>query len=263
MLQKRIIPTLLIRERALVKTCRFRRPRYLGDPCNTVMIFNELEADELVILDISPQRHSLGPDFDYLKKISQECFLPLSYGGGVSTPRQAERILSIGFEKVILNTAAVHVSGLIGELAHSFGSQAVVVSVDFRNIGKGATRVFTDGGRQATSWNALDWCRQVEDHGAGEIMLTSIEREGTWIGLDQEISSQIASAVHIPVVAHGGAGLPIDIAKLFSETDVSGVGVGSMFVYQKKNMGVLVNMPPRNEVDQLVQQLIDQRESNF
>jgi len=227
------------------------------------MIFNELEADELVILDISPQRQALGPDFDYLKKISQECFLPLSYGGGVATPRQAETILSIGFEKVILNTSAVHIPGLIGELAHAIGSQAVVVSIDFRNIGPRATRVFTDGGRRATSWNALDWCRQVEDCGAGEIMLTSIEREGTWIGLDQEISGLIASIVQIPVVAHGGASSPVDIARLFSETNVSGVGVGSMFVYQQKDMGVLVNMPPRNEIDQLVKQLRQQRESNL
>ena len=233
---------------ALVKTTQFRSPVYVGDPCNTVEIFNEMEVDELVFLDISTNRRRNGPNFGLLENIASECFMPLAYGGGISNMEQAEKIFKIGFEKVIINSAGVNNPQLLNQLSETFGSQAVVAAVDYRRNRKGKCELHIESGRTNTHRDILEWCKEVENQGAGEILLTSIDQEGTWSGFDKELAHQVVLSSDVPVIVHGGAGSLEDVYELFKETKASAVGIGSLFVFQKQGMGVLVNMPPYEEI---------------
>jgi cyclase len=243
MLRVRVIPALLLRDESLVKTVRFGRFTYVGDPCNTVRIFNELEVDELAFLDITATRERRAPNLRLLADIANECFMPLSYGGGIRTFEQAEAILRMGFEKVVINSYALERPAFISELADHFGSQAVVVSIDARRNLLGHAQVYGVSGTRNSRKDVVAWAREVEALGAGEILLTSIDREGTWEGFDLPLVRSVTSAVNIPVIAHGGAGSVADIAQVVAEAHASAVAVGSMVVFQKKGMGVLVNFP--------------------
>ena len=258
MLQRRVIPTLLLQGDALVKTTQFRSPAYIGDPCNTVEIFNEMEVDELVFLDISPNRHRHGPNFRLLENIASECFMPLAYGGGISDIEQVEQLFKIGFEKVIINSAGVNNPQFVYQLSEKFGSQAVVAAVDYRRNRKGKCELHIESGRTNTHRDILEWCTEVENLGAGEILLTSIDREGTWSGFDKELAQKVALNSDVPVIVHGGAGSLEDIYELFKETEASAVGIGSYFVFQKQGMGVLVNMPQRNEIESMLKRCAEQ-----
>jgi cyclase len=247
-LRTRVIPCLLLRDGGLVKTVRFRNPAYIGDPINTVRIFNELEVDELVFLDITASVEGRGPNYELLRDISNECFMPLAYGGGIRDVAAGEKILQIGFEKLIINTAALETPALITALATKFGSQAVIVAIDARRKMFGGYRVERRSATKHDARSAVDWAREVESLGAGEILLTSIDREGTWEGFDLELTAQVAAAVGIPVVANGGAGSIADIGAVVHQARASAVGLGSMVVYQSKGMGVLVNFPDRESL---------------
>lgn len=243
MLRHRVIPTLLLRNGSLVKTTNFKRFTYVGDPVNTVRIFNELEVDELLFLDIDATNERHAPNFELLADIASECFMPLAYGGGIRDIESADRILRMGFEKVALNSYAVERPEIIREFADRFGSQAVVVSIDVRKPLFGKARVHTRGARHNAGRDPVEWAQRVESLGAGEILLTSVEREGSWSGLDLELTTAVTSAVDIPVIAHGGAGSLADIGAAVKQAGASAVGVGSLVVFQKKDMGVLVNFP--------------------
>lgn len=245
MLRTRVIPCLLLKDGGLVKTVKFRKPAYIGDPINTVRIFNELEVDELAFLDITASVEGRAPDYELLRDIANECFMPLAYGGGIRDVAAGEKILQIGFEKLVLNSAALETPELITALAKKFGSQAVIVAIDARKKILGGYRVERRSGTQHDARDPVQWAREVESHGAGEILLTSIDREGTWSGFDLELISRVVAAVGIPVVANGGAGSVADIGAAVHEGRASAVGVGSMVVYQNKGMGVLVNFPDR------------------
>lgn len=245
MLRTRVIPALLLREESLVKTRRFGRFEYIGDPCNTVRIFNELEVDELAFLDITATRDRRGPNFDLLADIASECFMPLSYGGGLSRYDDAARVFEIGFEKVVINSHAIERPAFIGEVAAVYGSQAVVASIDVVRTRFGGERVATHGGRRRHRVDPVAWAVELEGRGAGEILLTAIDREGTWSGFDIDLIRRISAAVSIPVIAQGGAGSIADLARAVKEGGASSVAVGSMVVFQKKGCGVLVNFPER------------------
>lgn len=249
MLRTRVIPVLLLRGESLVKTVRFGRFTYVGDPCNTVRIFNELEVDELCILDITAVREGRGPNLALLADLANECFMPLAYGGGIRNLAQAEAVFKIGIEKVILNTAAVERPAVVSEIAATFGSQAVIVSIDVGLDLLGHSKVRTHAGTRSCGLNPVDWARQAERMGAGEILLTSIEREGSWSGFDLGLVRQVADAVNIPVIAHGGAGSVNDICRVVAEAHASAVALGSMVVFQKKGMGVLVNFPDKQDLE--------------
>lgn len=243
MLRTRIIPALLLRNGGLVKTVRFADPVYVGDPSNTVRIFNELEVDELCFLDITATRDGRGPNLEVLEQIANECFMPLSYGGGVRTFDQAQSIFKLGFEKIVVNTHAAEDPSFITRLADHFGSQAVVASVDVKRDLLGRRTVRIRSGQDNTRRNPLEWALELERLGAGEILLTSIDREGTWSGFDVELIQSVAGALKIPVIAHGGAGRVEDIGEAVKSGGASAVALGSMVVFQKKGMGVLVNFP--------------------
>ncbi len=249
MLTTRVIPCLLLQGRALVKTVRFRAREYVGDPINTVRIFNELQVDELVLLDIDATREGRGPDWDLLREVADECFMPVAYGGGISSVEEVERVLRIGFEKVVLNTMAWRRPELVRGAAALVGSQSVVGSVDVRRSIFGRYRAHVAGGTEVVSKPALAWIEELVSWGAGEILLTSMDRDGTWSGYDLDFVREVVARVPVPVVASGGAGSVDDLVSLVRETGVSGAGVGSMVVFQKRGMGVLVNFPDRGSLD--------------
>ncbi len=243
MLRTRIIPTLLLRNESLVKTVGFKDFTYIGDPCNTVRIFNELEVDELLFLDIAATRHSNEPNLRVLADIANECFMPLGYGGGIRSLDHAKSIFDIGFEKVVINTFAHENPKIITEIARQYGSQATMVAIDVKTNFWGRSSVRTSAGRYDTQRDPVSWAKEVEDKGAGEILLTSISREGSWKGFDIELVKAVADAVSIPVIAHGGADCIQDISAVVNQGHASAVALGSMVVFQKRGMGVLVNFP--------------------
>jgi len=242
MLRTRIIPTLLLKNESLVKTKKFGKFTYVGDPANTVRIFNELEVDELLFLDITASLEKRSPNLKVLSEIADECFMPLGYGGGITSLEDAKAVFDIGFEKIAINTAAEKPS-LISDLANHYGSQAVMASIDVKRSLLGKQTVRTLSGSRNTHRNPIEWAKEMEQQGAGEILLTSIEREGTWDGFDLELVGRVADAVSIPVIAHGGAGTVQHISQVVKEANASAVALGSMVVFQKKGMGILVNFP--------------------
>jgi imidazole glycerol-phosphate synthase subunit HisF len=251
MLRTRVIPALLLRNESLVKTVRFGKFTYVGDPCNTVRIFNELEVDELLFLDITATRERRNP-LKVLADIASECFMPLSYGGGIRSLDHAKSVFEIGFEKVVINSCAVETPALLTEIAQQYGSQAVVASIDVKAGFLGKPTVRTFGGKRNVKLDPVVWAKEVESHGAGEILLTSIDREGTWEGFDLDLVKQVTDVVSIPVIAHGGAGCVEDIGKVVKQAGASAVALGSMVVFQKKGMGVLVNFPDSETLEEII-----------
>ena len=245
----RVIPTLLLQNRRLVKTTQFADPVYIGDPVNTVKIFNDKEVDELVLLDILATPEERAPQFEFLADIASESFVPLAYGGGVRDETTAARLFTLGIEKVILNSAAVERPELIRELADVYGSQAVVVSIDVRTSLFGDYAIFHHAGRQKARGLGLDdHVRRVQELGAGEIIITSIDREGTMNGFDIGLIKRVAALSKVPVIACGGAGGVADFTCAVSEGGASAVGAGSLFVYNGPLHGVLINYPTRDEI---------------
>lgn len=252
MLKTRIIPTLLLQNESLVKTVKFSKPGYIGDPINTVRIFNELEVDELVFLDITATNEKRDPNLKILSEIANECFMPLSYGGGINSLDQARKIFSIGFEKIVLNTPAHLNKDLITEIAEVYGNQAVIVSIDVKKNLWGNYEVWSHAGKKSTKKNPVDWAVEVEGLGAGEILLTSIDKEGTWSGFDINLIKKVTDAVSIPVIAQGGAGNIDHIGEVVKQANASAVALGSMVVYQQKGYGVLVNFPDKVKLEDVL-----------
>ena len=253
MLRTRVIPALLLRDESLVKTVRFGKFTYVGDPCNTVRIFNELEVDELVFLDITATTEQRTPNLELLADIANECFMPLGYGGGIRSVEQAQAILRIGFEKIVVNSHAVENPDFITQLSRRFGSQAVIVSIDVKRSALGRHHVYTRAGTRNEHLDPVEWAQRAEALGAGEILLTSIDREGTWAGFDVELVRSVTTAVRIPVIAHGGAGRLSDIRTAVVQGGASAVALGSMVVFQKKGMGVLVNFPDAAQLEAVLE----------
>jgi cyclase len=252
MLRTRVIPALLLRNESLIKTNRFGKFTYVGDPANTVRIFNELEVDELIFLDITATLEGRSPNLKVLRDISDECFMPLGYGGGIRTVEDAQAILKMGFEKISVNSHAAEDPVFITRLAERFGSQAVIASIDVKRGLLGGYRVRTHSGHRDAGKNVVEWARELESLGAGEILLTSMDREGTWSGFDMELVKMVSDSVGIPVIAHGGAGSVEHIGEVIRRTSASAVALGSMVVFQKQGMGVLVNFPDKGELEKAI-----------
>lgn len=243
LMRPRVIPVLLLRNRGLVKTVRFKDPTYLGDPINVVKIFNDKEVDELVFLDITATIEGRRPPFDYLREIASECFMPLGYGGGVRTLEDINTILGVGIEKVSVNSHAVENPTFVRQAADQVGSQSVVVSIDVKKNLLGRYQVATQGGRRATPLDPVRFAVQMAEMGAGEILLNSVDRDGTLQGYDIELIKKVAHSVDIPVVACGGAATIDDLAIAVRDGGASAAAAGSMFVFQGKHRAVLISYP--------------------
>jgi imidazole glycerol-phosphate synthase subunit HisF len=242
-LRTRLIPCLQVRAGSLIKTKSFGEFGYIGDPANTCRIFNECEVDELAILDVRATHYRQGPDFRLLREIADECFMPVAYGGGLTSIDQVERILRIGIEKVIIGSAAYASPTFVSTVARAFGSQCIVAAIDVARDRRGGWQCKSRSGTHVTGHGAVEWARRVEDMGVGEILLTSIDFEGTWSGLDHDLIREVSRSVSVPVIAHGGANSKEDVVKAVRTSGASAVALGNMVVYQKKDMGVLVNFP--------------------
>jgi cyclase len=253
MLQTRIIPCLLLKDDSLVKTVNFKKPAYIGDPVNTARIFNELEVDELVLLDISATNNNRKPDFKILAELANECFMPLAYGGGINNFEDAKKIFQIGIEKIIVNSVTFTNPSLIKQLAEYFGNQAIVASIDVKKNMFGKYQVYSNSGTKKQKVDPVAWAKELEQLGAGEILLTAIHQEGTWMGFDINIIEKISNAVNIPVIANGGASSIEDIGKAVKQGNASAVSLGSMVVYQNKGMGVLVNFPDTEKLNRVLE----------
>jgi cyclase len=243
MSQVRIIPVLLLRGGGLYKTVRFGKDNYVGDPINTVKIFNEKEADEVVLLDYRATAEKREPDFKKAAEVAGEAFMPMAFGGGITRLDQARQVFDGGFEKVVLNSVLFNNLSIMREIGNIYGTQSVVASIDIKKNLFGKQKVYSVSGSKKTDLDPVEWARTLEAEGAGEIFLNSIDRDGTWEGFDIPLIGAVSAAVKIPVIACGGAGSMADFEKAVREGGASAVAAGSLFVYQRKGMGVLVNFP--------------------
>lgn len=248
----RIMPCLLLQDGSLVKTVKFKNPGYIGDPINAIKIYNEKEVDELILLDIAASVEKRKPNIFMIRQIAAECFMPLAYGGGITTLNEIKEILKIGVEKVSLNTAAIENPNLVKEASDAFGSQAIVVSIDVKKNPWGNYEVYGCRGTRSIHKHPLHFAGKMEELGAGELLITSIDKEGTWEGYDIELLKQVSSSVAIPIIANGGAGKIDDFAEAIKRGGASAAATGSMVVYQKKNLGVLINFPGRLELERIL-----------
>lgn len=244
----RVIPVLLLRGKGLVKTVKFKDPKYIGDPINSVRIFNEKEVDELVFLDITATPEGRGPDFELLTDIAGEAFMPMAYGGGVTSLDQVQRIFALGFEKVVIDTAAYGAPQLIRDAVAIFGSQSIVGCVDVRRSLLGRYELHSHAGKTRQSVGLLEHVSALEQLGVGEIIVNSMDRDGTQSGYDLKLLQQVSSAVSVPVVACGGASGLDDFVAAVEQGGASAVAAGSLFVFVGPHRAVLINYPDRAEL---------------
>ena len=243
----RIIPVLLIQNGGLVKSVNFKNYKYVGDPINAVKIFNEKEVDEIVVLDISASADRRPPDFAQLKEIAGEAFMPLAYGGGITSITEIKQLITIGIEKIVLNSVAVSKPALVSEAAKWIGSQSVVVSIDVKKNWLGKYKVYTQNGTKNTGLDPVTYAKQMESEGAGELFLNSIDRDGSFEGYDTDLIELVSSVVSIPVVAIGGAS-SIEDFKAAINKGASAVAGGSFFVFQRPHRAVLISYPTQKEL---------------
>jgi cyclase len=248
MLRARVIPCLLLRNSGLVKTIRFNDPKYVGDPINAVKIFNEKEVDELVLLDIEAARTN-GPNFELIAQIASEAFMPLCYGGGISTVSQAEKLIKLGVEKISVNTAALRDISLISNIAAELGSQSVVAGIDVKKDWFGRYQVFDPLRRKLTGIDPVEYAKKVAKAGAGEIFLNNVNADGTQAGYDLTPINLISRAVNIPLIACGGAANINHFCEAVT-AGASAVAAGSMFVFEGRHRAVLITYPSYKELEQ-------------
>jgi cyclase len=250
MLQHRVIPALLLRNNGLVKTTRFKDPKYVGDPINAIRIFNEKEVDELILLDITASKENREPNFEMIEQISGECFMPLAYGGGVRTVEQAQQIYALGVEKICLQTSALDNPGLITELAQRFGSQSVMVSVDVKRNWMGMPQMFSSAKAISLGSDWIERTQQLVNAGAGEVLLNAVDKDGTLQGPDLALIEQLSEAITVPLIAVGGVGSMGDI-KAAVDAGASAVAAGAFFVYHGPHRAVLISYPKYTALEQL------------
>ena len=243
MIPVRVIPCLLLKNRGLVKTVRFKNPTYVGDPINAVKIFNDKQVDELIFVDISATPLRSDPPFEQLKQISSECFMPFAYGGGVTSMSHFHSLFALGVEKVCVNTQAVKNPGFLEGAAREFGSQSVVGAIDVKKKLIGGYEARMDGGRVGTGLSPVELARRYEGEGAGEIFLNDIDRDGMMSGYNIDLIKSVTDAVGIPVVACGGARNVEDLSAAILQGGASAAAAGSMFVFMGKHRAVLINYP--------------------
>lgn len=234
MLKIRIIPTLLWKEFGLVKGICFDSSRRVGSALPAIKIYNQREVDELFFVDIHLNKSNNSPDYELIREISSECFIPLTVGGGITDEKQVNELLRAGADKISINTAAYFNSSLISNIAKQFGSQCIVSSIDVRSTNDGNWFCYSHSGSYDTGRNVIDWAREVEDRGAGEILLTSIDRDGTMKGYDLELINAVTSIVDIPVIASGGAASYQDMVEAINKSGASAVAAASMFHFTEQ-----------------------------
>ncbi|MCF8296631.1 MAG: AglZ/HisF2 family acetamidino modification protein [Saprospiraceae bacterium] len=248
MFRPRIIPVLTVIKKRLVKTVKFKKEIYIGDPLNALKIFNEFQADEIIINDIRASIENRAIDHEFVRQVGDEAYMPVSVGGGVSNIQTVRKILNSGVEKVVLNSTAVLKPELVSQIAQTFGSQSIIISVDIKRDIFKTYQVMYNSGRKKSNYIMLDFIRKMEDMGAGEILINTIDRDGLMIGYDENLIARISSFIKIPVIACGGASNILDMVNCYKHTEVSALAAGSIFIFQNRNRGILINYPDRENL---------------
>lgn len=253
MLYPRIIPCLLVHNRGLVKTVKFKDPKYVGDPINAVKIFNEKEVDELIVMDIDASAQNHEPDYTMIENLAVECRMPFCYGGGIKTVEQARRIFSLGVEKIAISSVAVENPSIVTDMAKRVGNQSVVVIMDVRKKALSSKyEIWTYNATKNTRLNPVKFAKEMEKRGAGEIVINSIDFDGEMKGYDLNLIQKIRDAIHIPMTVLGGAGSFEDICAVIKQHGVIGAAAGSLFVFKGKYRAVLINYPQRSDKEELI-----------
>lgn len=250
MLKHRVIPSLLISDGGLVKTERFKNPKYVGDPVNAIRIFNEKEVDELMVLDIDASKVKKSPDYTMIEEIAGECFMPLCYGGGVRTLEEATRLFDLGVEKISVQSAALDDLQLVRAIAEKYGNQSVVISCDIRKDFFGRYRLYSSAKRKTLQQPPLQFIRNAVEAGAGEILLNSVDRDGTLAGPDLELIRQTAPHFTVPLIAQGGVS-SLDQIRDCVNAGASAVAAGAFFVFSGPHRAVLITYPKYETLEQL------------
>ena len=261
MLYPRIIPCLLVHNKGLIKTIRFKEPKYVGDPINAVRIFNEKQVDELMVLDIDASVKGYEPDYKMIAKLALECRMPLCYGGGIKTPEQGKKIFSLGVEKIAISSAAIRNPDLVSKIAESVGSQSVVVVIDVKKRLLGGYDIYTANGKKREKIKLVDFVVKIQELGVGEIVLNSIDNDGVMKGYDFNLIDKIKPLVKVPITVLGGAGSLEDIGKLFKRYGIIGAAAGSLFVFKGKYRAVLINYPNPETKNELIKKYYIIRDS--
>ena len=251
MLRPRIIPSLLLHDKGLVKTVNFKFPKYVGDPINAVRIFNEKQVDELAFFDIDATVLNQEPDYLLIEKLALQSRMPLCYGGGVKTIKQAQKIFGLGIEKIALSSAVIQNPHLVTQIADRVGSQSVIVVLDVKKKLLGGYEIYTHNGKKASGINPFIFAKEMERLGAGEIILNSIDQDGVMKGYDLNLIDKIAETVSIPLTVLGGAGSLSDMEKVIDKHGVIGVAAGSLFVFKGPYKAVLINYPNQIEKNKI------------
>ena len=245
---KRIIPCLLYDGSGLVKTIKFKNPSYIGDPINAIKIYNDKEVDELILIDINASRQKRKPNFNKIAEMASEAFMPFAYGGGVKTSEDFTNLYQIGVEKIIVNSLIQENPEVIKRVIMQYGSQAVIACIDYKKSLFGQKLPYSYIGNKI-KFTLVEYAKYLaNDIGVGELMLYSVDKDGTWEGYDTEITEQLLNAVEIPVIICGGCGSIQDIDQILYKSNANAAAIGSMAVYSKKGMGVLINFPNRESV---------------
>lgn len=245
MFRPRVIPVLLLQNKGLVKSTKFKNYRYIGDPINAVKIFNDLKADELAFLDILASKEGRAISLDFVRKVGEEANMPFAVGGGIATIEHIRNIIAAGAEKVIINTQGLNLR-FIREASDTFGSSTIVVCLDVKKKFMGKTQTWVMSGEKSTGFDPVTFAQLMQENGVGELIVQSIEQDGLMQGYDISLVKAVSEAVTIPVVALGGAGSIHHLKQVYTETYASGLAAGSMFVYHGARKGVLINYPERN-----------------
>jgi len=248
MLRSRIIPCLLVHNKGLVKTVKFKDPKYVGDPINAVKIFNEKEVDELMVLDIDATKENRAPNLEMIKNLADECRMPFCYGGGIKSVEQARKIISLGAEKVALSNSALNNIELCKQIGNIIGNQSVVVVIDVKKKKLfGGYDIYTHNGTKKNKWRLYDFISKLEEIGIGEIVINSIDNDGLMQGYDLHLVESLREKCSMPITVLGGAGNLKDIKELISKFKIIGAASGSLFVFKGKYRAVLINYPNRQE----------------
>ena len=269
MLNKRIIPILLLKDQMVVKTIQFQNPQHIGEPIYAIKIFNDYEVDELIIVDITLSRSDANSNsisnknkipFDLISKISDESCMPITYGGGIRSINDASQLFKAGIEKIAINTSALTTPNIVTEISNEFGRQSVVISIDVRKNNDNSYFVYSNGGQQCAHIDPVTHALNMQSLGAGEILINSIDRDGTMTGYDIPLIRSISSTVKIPVIALGGAAKEDDFCQALHQGGASAAAAGSMFVYYGKKRAILINYPDRFDIEKILEDR-DQNES--
>ena len=242
-MRKRIIPTLLLKSGEIYKTRKFKKPSYVGEPINIVRIFNEKEVDEIIILDIDASLKKMSPNIELLRKIASECFMPLSYGGGIDSVEIGREILAVGIEKLVINSNAWTNKELIPNLVSKFGRSTIIGSIDYKRTWRGYSKTRIKSGTKSINKSPIVCAKILEELGVGEIMINSIDRDGELVGYDHETIKKITSFSNIPIIASGGANSLEEINKVIDISGASAAAAGAFFIYQGKHRAVLISYP--------------------